>query len=294
MTPLASLPAQAGNGTALSNPDFERTVLGCALLNPDALFKITPLLSADDFSLDSHRRIFHPILELANAGKGVDDLTVVDALTAAGQLEAVGGMAYVSGLTDLLTGEMARVTNVEQYSAVILDKSSRRKMRAAAVALQASAEDARTSTDDCARQIQESLLAIEADSGKRSQNWRGIFHTNQEFEDAPPLRFVIDGFLQEAGVTLIGGLAGHGKTLLMLAMAKALLEELPLFGYEPFSVRHPAQRVLYLIPESSLGPFRSRIQLCQLPEHIRSDRLLVRTLRGLPVVPLALFSGTLL
>ena len=278
MTPLASLPAQAGNGTALSNPDFERTVLGCALLNPDALFKITPLLSADDFSLDSHRRIFHPILELANAGKGVDDLTVVDALTAAGQLEAVGGMAYVSGLTDLLTGEMARVTNVEQYSAVILDKSSRRKMRAAAVALQASAEDARTSTDDCARQIQESLLAIEADSGKRSQNWRGIFHTNQEFEDAPPLRFVIDGFLQEAGVTLIGGLAGHGKTLLMLAMAKALLEELPLFGYEPFSVRHPAQRVLYLIPESSLGPFRSRIQLCQLPEHIRSDRLLVRTL----------------
>jgi AAA domain len=79
-------------------------------------------------------------------------------------------------------------------------------------------------------------------------------------------------------VTLIGGLAGHGKTLLMLAMAKALLEELPLFGYQPFSVQRPAQRVLYLIPESSLGPFSSRIQLCQLREHISSDRLLVRTL----------------
>jgi hypothetical protein len=32
-------------------------------------------------------------------------------------------------------------------------------------------------------------------------------------QSAPPLRFAIDGFLQEAGVTLIGGLAGHGRPL---------------------------------------------------------------------------------
>jgi hypothetical protein len=79
-------------------------------------------------------------------------------------------------------------------------------------------------------------------------------------------------------VTLIGGLAGHRKTLLMLAMAKALLEESPLFGYDLFSVSRPAQRVLYLIPESSLGPFRSRLELFRLLEHVRGDRLLVSTL----------------
>lgn len=79
-------------------------------------------------------------------------------------------------------------------------------------------------------------------------------------------------------MTLIGGLAGHGKTLLMLAMAKALLEASALFGYEPFSVQRPAQRVLYLIPESSLGPFYSRLQLFRLQECVRTDRLLVSTL----------------
>jgi hypothetical protein len=110
------------------------------------------------------------------------------------------------------------------------------------------------------------------------QNWRSIFHSYDEFENAAPLRFAINGFLQEAGVTLIGGLSGHGKTLLMLAIAKALLEQSPLFGYEPFSVPRPAERVLYLIPESSLGPFWSRIQLFRLQEHVRADRLLVRTL----------------
>jgi hypothetical protein len=111
-----------------------------------------------------------------------------------------------------------------------------------------------------------------------AQNWRGIFHSVEEFENAPPLQFAISGFLQEAGVTLIGGLAGHGKTLLMLAMAKALLEERPLFGYEPFSIPRPAQRVLYLVPESSIGPFWARIKLFRLEEYIRNDRLLVRTL----------------
>jgi hypothetical protein len=109
-------------------------------------------------------------------------------------------------------------------------------------------------------------------------NWRGIFHTYEEFENAPPLRFAINGFLQEAGVTLIGGLSGHGKTLLMLAMAKALLEALPLFGHELFAVPRPAERVLYLIPESSLSPFWSRLRLFGLQEHVRGDRLLVSTL----------------
>lgn len=109
-------------------------------------------------------------------------------------------------------------------------------------------------------------------------SWRSIFHTWEEFENAPPLRFAIDGFLQEAGVTLIGGLSGHGKTLVMLEMAKALLEQLPPFGYEPFAVPRPARRVLYLIPECALGPFRVRVELFRLQEHVRSDRLLVQTL----------------
>ncbi len=109
-------------------------------------------------------------------------------------------------------------------------------------------------------------------------SWRSIFHAWEEFENAPPLRFAIDGFLQEAGVTLIGALAGHAKTLFMMAMAVALLEHLPLFGYRLFTVPRPAKRVLYLIPESSLGPFWSRLQLFRLHEHVRADRLLVRTL----------------
>jgi hypothetical protein len=113
-------------------------------------------------------------------------------------------------------------------------------------------------------------------TGSGSGNWRALFHTYEDFLNAPPLRFAIEGFAQEAGIGLIGGLVGQGKTLLMLAMVRAMLEASPLFEY--FKVLQPAARVLYLIPESSIGPFWARIKLFHLEEHVRSDRLLVRTL----------------
>ncbi len=120
-----------------------------------------------------------------------------------------------------------------------------------------------------------------------SADWREIFHSYTDFENAPPLQFAINGFLQEAGITLIGGLAGHGKTLVMLAMAKALLEGSPLFGYEAFNVPRPSTRVLYLTPELPIPPFWARVNLFGLANFVQNDRLLVRTLSHRKAVPLS-------
>jgi AcrR family transcriptional regulator len=111
-----------------------------------------------------------------------------------------------------------------------------------------------------------------------SGDWRTLFHTIEEFENAPPLRFAIENFLQEDGITLIGALAGHAKTMVMLAMVQALLEQTPLFNWDTFAVSRLCNRVLYLIPESSIGPFWARLKLFRLEEHIRSERLFVHTL----------------
>jgi RecA-family ATPase len=110
----------------------------------------------------------------------------------------------------------------------------------------------------------------------QAQNWRPLFHTYDEIINAPSARFAIDGFLQEEGITLIGGLAGHGKTLTMLAIVRALLEGGKLFHH--FAVTKKAERVIYLIPEAGLGPFSARLRTFHLLEHIREQRLYVRTL----------------
>lgn len=106
-------------------------------------------------------------------------------------------------------------------------------------------------------------------------DWHGLFHTYDESLNAPPITFAIDGFLQEGGATMLGGLPGHGKTLIALAMARALLEGTPLFGH--FNTARPAERVVYLIPESGLTPFVSRLRTFRLMDHVREGRLFFRT-----------------
>ena len=105
-------------------------------------------------------------------------------------------------------------------------------------------------------------------------NWRSLFHTREETETAPPITFAIEDFLQEGGITMLGGLPGHGKTLVALAMVRALLEGSPLFGH--FKVPRTSQRVLYLIPESGLTPFASRLKTFRLVDHVES-KLFYRT-----------------
>ena len=56
---------------ALVNLDAERTLLACAMNDSDSLYRTVPLVEASDFSLDSHRRIFQAIVDLAEAGKPV-------------------------------------------------------------------------------------------------------------------------------------------------------------------------------------------------------------------------------
>ena len=92
------------------------------------------------------------------------------------------------------------------------------------------------------------------------------------------MKFAIKDFLQEDGITFIGGPAGHGKTLVMLNMVKVLLEGGRLFNYDPFEVVSATKRVLYLIPESGLGPFAHRLRLFNLCGHVKDKRLFYRTM----------------
>jgi replicative DNA helicase len=136
------------------------------MLDPDSLYRALPLVSDEDCSLDSNRKVLHVIRDLAETGKPVDVITVVDALIAKGQLQDVGGAAYVTSLSDKVTRDLARVTNIEHYAAVVRDKTRRRQARAAAAALLAATEDPTVATSECLDGMNEALLEIQSASGK--------------------------------------------------------------------------------------------------------------------------------
>src|SRR6202011_4344994 len=78
-------------------------------------------------------------------------------------------------------------------------------------------------------------------------NWRSEFRNLSQMEQGP-ITMVIDGVLQE-GTCFLGATAGHGKTLVALAFAKAICLGQPLFEIPEYTVNTP-RNVVYLIPES--------------------------------------------
>jgi replicative DNA helicase len=76
-----------------ANVVAERSLLGAILLDGFNYYQVADKLVADDFHLDSHRKIYRAIRELAQAGVAVDFITLGDALDRTRDLEAIGGHA---------------------------------------------------------------------------------------------------------------------------------------------------------------------------------------------------------
>jgi len=106
----------------------ERSVLGAILLDGVSYHQAAEVLRADDFHLDSHRKIFRALQELAGVGRVLDYVTVGEVLERAGELDAVGGYPYLLSLTDGLP----RSLNIESYAHIVKDHALLRRLISAA------------------------------------------------------------------------------------------------------------------------------------------------------------------
>ncbi len=107
-----------------ANLDAERFVLGSILLDDTYYIQVAGQLTAEDFALESHRRIFHRIAEVHERDEKVDRVTVANELMRHNQLEAVGGLTYLVSLDDGLP----QIFNIESYVRIVKEKSILRKM----------------------------------------------------------------------------------------------------------------------------------------------------------------------
>jgi replicative DNA helicase len=107
-----------------ANVDAEKTILGAVLLDNAAHAEAAEKLESEDFSLDSHRRIFLRMSELIDAGRAVDIVTLANELSRYKEVEAVGGVAYLASLTEGLP----RRPVIEEYIRIVKDKSLLRKL----------------------------------------------------------------------------------------------------------------------------------------------------------------------
>lgn len=114
------------------NLDAERSVLGAILLDDTAITTATARLRPDDFFLSQHRHILKAMVALDVNGVAIDTITLMEHLDKNGELDAAGGVAYLSQLPDGLP----RVTNVQHYARIVKEKAKLRSLIYSASAMQ--------------------------------------------------------------------------------------------------------------------------------------------------------------
>ena len=110
------------------NLDAERAVLGSLLLVNEHIGQVIDTISADEFYSRSHHAIYGAILDLYNRGEAIDFLTLQDELHRRGGLEAVGGVEYLAGLTDVVPS----AANVRHYARIVRETAALRALIQAA------------------------------------------------------------------------------------------------------------------------------------------------------------------
>jgi replicative DNA helicase len=102
------------------NLEAERSILGAILLHNAAYEKVSERLGPEDFFRDAHRRIYDAVERLLEWPGGMVDLvTLKETLNKRGELEEVGGPAYITALTD----GVPRGSNIVHYADVVKEKA---------------------------------------------------------------------------------------------------------------------------------------------------------------------------
>ena len=122
------------------NDDAEKSVLGAALMDSEAFFKVSDVVKADDFYSNAHKEIYAAMTDLYAKGEPIDLVTVVEQLRVRKALEAAGGRSYVAELS----GFAPTSANAVSYAKIVADKAINRKLISAASTIKKNASSSIT------------------------------------------------------------------------------------------------------------------------------------------------------
>ena len=141
------------------NLDAEKSVLGAILIHNDAFNHAAELIDSRDFFRDAHRRIFDKMVVLSERGDAIDFVTLKEELTRAGDLDDVGGPAYIASLAD----GVPRSANVEYYARIVKEKSTLRNLIHSANKILVEAYEAELEPDLLLDEAERAIFAIAED-----------------------------------------------------------------------------------------------------------------------------------
>lgn len=110
--------------TPPQNLEAEMSVLGCVMLDSEALVKIADLISAEDFYDPKHQLIYQTCVELFEKNRAIDVLTVTNHLQEKSMLEKAGGASYLAQVV----ASVPTSSHIMHYALIVRKKGSLRRL----------------------------------------------------------------------------------------------------------------------------------------------------------------------
>lgn len=211
--------------------EAEEAVVGAVLINPEAYYDVAQFLTGKDFYIHRLRWIWEAFTRLHEGRVPIDLLTVADELERAGQLNEVGGPAFLTSLINTVPTSL----NAESYGRIVEEHSVRRKMIAAANRIASIAYNTETHVDEVMGESEKAVFNV---SEKRLRHdLQPIREVLSDYYDRiddlakrpDEIHGVPTGFidldkmltgLQPSDLLIIAGRPGQGKTGFLLSVAK--------------------------------------------------------------------------
>ena len=219
------------------NSDAEQATLGALLLDWESSISIVlQYLRPEKFYSLQNQKIFTAMLDLYNEGQQCDILSLKEKLREKGELEAAGGAAYISELTD----KVPTSANVEYYAQIVKDQSIRRELIKSASKIVSNSHndslDSRSVLEEAQKVIfdltdasstqeykstKELVNFVVENISKRYTNKNSFTGVESGFHD---LDQMTAGF-QPAEMIIIGARPSIGKTAIALSMIQHIAIE---------------------------------------------------------------------
>jgi replicative DNA helicase len=213
------------------NLEAEKSVLGAVLIQNEAFNYASEILQARDFFRDAHRRIFEKMERLSERSDAIDLVTLKEELIRAGELEEVGGPAYLASLID----GVPRSTNVEYYARIVKEKSTLRALITVTAQISARAYGADDDPNTILDEAEQAIFSIAEDRVRegfvsmRDIVGESLPKIEQLFEHKRLVTGVETGFsdldqmtrgFQPGDLVIVAARPSMGKTSLVLNIAE--------------------------------------------------------------------------
>ncbi|HEY5714012.1 MAG TPA: replicative DNA helicase [Candidatus Gracilibacteria bacterium] len=214
--------------------DAEKSVIGCILLDKDAILKVADLLEGIDFYHDHHRFIYEAAMDLFQTSEPVDLVTVATRLQAGSKLELIGGPEYLAELQNMVPV----ATHIYQYAQIVKHLSVLRKVIKAGQNITALGYDEQKKVEEVLEAAEKQVFSVSQtflkdrfipikDILNKSFEKISEVHENPELANKGKVKThfrdlddKLNGGLNPSDLVIIAARPSMGKTALCLALAQ--------------------------------------------------------------------------